>query len=322
MTSRRITMLIAVIFSLALVASGCGGDDTSADATDAASSDTADTSDAADTTDASTTVDADVDVSLLLNCAGTIDDDVPAFFADYFRCVDISMDGGVVVITSANQPPHLSWYYDQANDLYTQFESRGNEYYQNPNTIDDASFTLRIPVTPTESGVTVDDSTVNLDTGDNTDYKFGVAGVALDSASYFNPLAAPGDDIEDEKYSFDLNEGHPENTGTYHYHAPALGPLTVLQSLGLTTSNIPGVAEIELYGIMCDGTVLFGETELDGSAASDDLDAQAGHTHDIVDADRTVLLEARYHVHMASTIGADPRGLTPEAQYYSTCDVS
>ena len=112
MHSHRTTILIAVILSLALVASGCGDDDTSADATDAASSDTADTSDAsetsdteassdttdtsvtADTTDASTTVDADVDASLLLNCAGTIDDDVPAFFADYFRCVDISMDGG------------------------------------------------------------------------------------------------------------------------------------------------------------------------------------------------------------------------------------
>ena len=350
MTKRRITMLVAATMSLALVASACGddattsnaaddtvddvvesaqSDDTDAGADTEPSTDTAQTSDAdtevaqdvADTDDGETAVEIDADPSLLLNCAGTIDDDVPAFYANYFRCVDISMDGDVVVIASANQPPHLSWYYDEANDLYTQFESRGDGYFQNPNTIAQTSFTLRIPVSPTEIGVTIDDSTVNLATGDSTDYPFGVAGVALDSASYFNPLAAPGDDIEDEKFSFDLNEGHPQQQGTYHYHAPALGPLTVLQSLGLITSNIPGAAEIELYGIMCDGTVLFGQTELDGSTPSDDLDLQAGHTHDIVDADGAVLIEDRYHVHMAPTIGAVPRGLTPEAQYYSTCDI-
>jgi hypothetical protein len=321
------------VVALAILLAACGDSDDD-DATNATEGDvnTVEPAEETDAPDKGTAEGADpgtgttetdpADAALLLNCDGEIGADVPTFYGDYFRCSNISLDGDVVVISSANQPPHLSWYYDDNDELHTTFVSRGDEYYQNPNTIDDASFTLRIPVTPSESGVTIDGNTVNLATGDNTDYKFGIAGVALDSASYFNPLAAPGDDIEDEKYSFDLNEGHPENTGTYHYHAPALGPLTVLQSLGMTTSNIPGSAEIELYGIMCDGTVLFGQTELDGTTVDTDLDEQAGHTHDIVDTAGAALLEDRYHVHMASTIGAEPRGLTPEARYYSTCDVS
>ena len=101
----------------------------------------------------------------------------------------------------------------------------------------------------------------------------------------------------------------------------AYGPLAVLESLGLTTTNVPGEAEIELYGIMCDGTVVMGAAELDGSTSADDLDTQGGHVHDIANPDGTVLPADRYHIHMAAEIGFDPRGLTPEAQYYSTCDV-
>jgi hypothetical protein len=156
--------------------------------------------------------------------------------------------------------------------------------------------------------------------GDNTDYPFGTAGVALDGVALCNPLAAPGDDIENEKFTFDSNEGHPQQQGAYHYHSVAVGPLRVLQSLGLSNSDIPGVAQVELYGVMCDGTVVMGGNELDGSSATA-LDLQAGHVHNIVNAGGFVLLEGRYHVHMAPSIGADPRGLTPEAQYCTTCDV-
>ena len=95
----------------------------------------------------------------------------------------------------------------------------------------------------------------------------------------------------------------------------------MLQSLGLTTTNVPGGAEIELYGVMCDGTVVMGLVEMDGSPVGADFDAQAGQLHDIVDRDGNALLENRYHIHMAPEIGFEPRGLTPEAQYYSTCNV-
>jgi hypothetical protein len=228
----------------------------------------------------------------------------------------------LVVISGSNLPPHLSYYYGADSDQFEEFDySRGEEYRPNPNQIELTNFTIRIPINPSESGNAIDARTVNLTVGDGTDYPQGPAGVALDGATYFNPLAAAGDDIEDEKFTFDSNEGHPQQMGAYHYHAVARGPLRVLSELGLVTSDLPGHAEIEIYGIMCDGTVLLGENELDGSAAGD-LDVQAGHVHDIVTADGTVLLEERYHIHMAAEIGTDPRGLSPEAQYYDTCNVS
>lgn len=291
---RRATLTMT---ALILVAVGCSSDSDSPDAA------------AASITD------------YLVGCESNVDADVPAFYSAYFRCTDISIDGGEVVVVSSGLPPHLSYYYGDDSDLFEEFDfSRGEQYRPNPNSIAETRFTLRIPLVPVEAGITIDTDTVNLSVGDDTDYPFGTAGVALDGVALFNPLAAPGDDIENEKFTFDSNEGHPQQQGAYHYHAVAVGPLRVLQSLGLSNSDIPGVAQVELYGVMCDGTVVMGANELDGSNATG-LDLQAGHIHDLVDASGVVLLERRYHVHMAPSIGADPRGLTPEAQYYGTCDV-
>lgn len=105
-------------------------------------------------------------------------------------------------------------------------------------------------------------------------------------------------------------------------NAVARGPLAVLQARGFATASLPGEAEIELCGIMCDGAVAMGPLERDGTPAAANLDAQAGHPHDLVDGDGVVLLASRYHVHVAPEIGADPRGLTPEAQFYERCVVS
>jgi hypothetical protein len=94
------------------------------------------------------------------------------------------------------------------------------------------------------------------------------------------------------------------------------------------TSTTPGDAEIELYGIMCDGTVVMGCTELDGSALNtSDWDAQNGHVHDIIDEDGTLMFEDRYHTHICyDTIteedtdgnGYQEHEFTPEISYYQT----
>ena len=258
-----------------------------------------------------------------LDCETQIGEGVPEFYSRYFRCVQIELDGDSVRITSDNLPPHPSFYYGEGHALFEAFDSsRGADYRANPNVIGGRGFVLRIPLEPVEAGLTIDATTVNTATGDATDYPLGTAGAALNGVALFNPLARPGDDIADEKFTFDGYEGHPQQTGDYHYHAVSPGPLAVLQALGFTTSTIPGAADIELYGIMCDGTVVMGLVELDGSAVAAGLDVQGGHTHDLVDGDGTVLLTNRYHVHIAAEIGFEPRGLTPEAQYYEACVVS
>lgn len=147
----------------------------------------------------------------------------------------------------------------------------------------------------------------------------GAAGIALDGTALFNPLARPGDDIEVERFTFDTYNAHPSPDGTYHYHSSSRGPLEVLAKKGLVTNTIPGEAGLELFGIMCDGTVVMGCTELDGSEPeADGLDAQGGHVHDLVDGDGLTLWAGRYHTHICA--GRLPFEYTPEIQVHTTCD--
>ncbi len=256
------------------------------------------------------------------SCETNIADDVPDFYKKYFKCVTITRSGDSVVITSKGLPPHKSFYYTAASANSTALVSEGAGYYQNPNDIAEQNIRMTIPDTPTTSGLTIDGALVDGVVGSSTnEYGMGPTGVALDSVALFNPLAAPGDDIEAELFSFDPYMGHPEMRGAYHYHTVTAGPLEVLQAAGLTTSTTPGEATVEVYGMMCDGTLVLGCTELDGSAPNgSDFDSQNGHKHDLVDGDGTTHFSDRYHTHICWDDFADHR-FTPEIQYYAACAI-
>jgi hypothetical protein len=86
---------------------------------------------------------------------------------------------------------------------------------------------------------------------------------------------------------------------------------------GFSDSTVYGEGDIELYALMCDGTVVLGCTELDGSAPnSSDFDAQNGHIHDVMDADG-IGLENRYHTHVCADVFVD-YPFFPEIAYYDT----
>jgi hypothetical protein len=255
----------------------------------------------------------------LANCATEIQGDVPAFFADHFRCVTMAMDGDVVVISTENLPPHRTYYYGAGHPNYAEFaQGRGDEFHANPNTLSATPFSLRIPPAPVARGITVSADRVDRTTGtDENEYRMGPAGLALDSVALFNDQAAPGDDIDDERFTFDVYDAHPAPGGEYHYHASSPGPLEVLEALDLAEGTTPGSSTLEVYGVMCDGTVVLGCTELDGGAVeAPALDAQSGHVHDLVDALGATAFAARYHVHVCP--GAD-HPYTPEIQYYAEC---
>lgn len=307
--------MIRLIFSsmcvLALALGGCGGDDAGPGSDDTNTNGTGDTNTETNTGDAGRTVE---------NCETSIADDVPAFYKKYFRCVTITMSGDSVVIASVGLPPHASFYYSESDENYTDFVAQGDGYYQNPNDISSQNIEMTILPNPRVRGLTIDDSMVDGDVGSSQDeYGMGPQGVALDSVAMFNPLAAPGDDIEDEEYSFDVYDGHPENSGTYHYHTTSMGPLEVLEAAGLISSTTPGEAGIEMYGMMCDGTLILGCTELNGDAASDsDFDSQNGHAHDLVDEEGTTHFTGRYHTHICPGTFTEHK-FTPEIQYYDGC---
>jgi hypothetical protein len=256
----------------------------------------------------------------LTTCTTSIADDVPAFFKTYFRCVTITKSGDGVVITTKSLPPHKTAYWGSGNANYEAFDTQGGTHKINPNELSAQTFSMTVPLAPTSRGLTITSAMVDRTSGTSSnEYTMGGAGVALDSVEIFNDQAAPGDDIDDEQYTFDTYAAHPAPGGAYHYHAATKGPLEVLAAAGLTTSTTPGEAKVELFGVMCDGTLVLGCTELDGTAApSTGLDAQNGHVTDLVDAAGTTRFTARYHTHVC------PAKLTthkymPEIQYYSTC---
>jgi hypothetical protein len=249
--------------------------------------------------------------------------DAPEFFKRYFKCVTITATATEVVIQTNDLPPHLSNYYGDGHPNYAPFDSsRGSQYRANPNALGSQNVKLTIPLNPTSRNLTITQVMVDGVVKSNAqEYPMGAAGVALDSVVLYNPLAAPGDDIENEKYTFDSYNAHPDPSKTYHYHTTSKGPLEVLQKLGLTTNTTPGSGGIELYGIMCDGTVVLGCKELDGTTPAANRDPQGGHVHDIADAEKRVYFAGRYHTHVCES-GTGNRKFTPEIQYYSTCNLT
>jgi hypothetical protein len=245
---------------------------------------------------------------------------VAPFYSTYFSCVDVVASGNNTAITSDNFPPYESWYYSTTDENYIDFVSQGTGYYLNPNTISSQDLTISIVDNPITKGLTINDALVDGIVGTSSDeYGMGAVGVALNGVAIYNPLAAPGDDIEDEKFSFDFFSGHPTNTGYYHYHSSTKGPLEVLYHKGLIQTPTVGSGEIELYGMMCDGTLILGCTELDGSVPSNsDFDAQNGHVHNITDG-TSVFFSNRYHTHICTDTYPDHK-FTPEIQYYEGCN--
>ena len=267
------------------------------------------------------------------------------FFRKYFRCVSVAVTSDHnFTVTSSGLSPHKSWYYAPGDPNYEPFPAAADAAtcaanpcpglqrgaascradgvcrFQNPNRIGEKSLAFTIPRSPVRrSGVPDQVPTSMVDRTMNTngfEYRGGPVGVALDSVAIFNDAAAPGDDIDQERYGFDAYDGHPTPDATYHYHSTTPGPLEVLAAAGLVTNATPGTAEVELYGIMCDGTLVLGCTELDGSAVAPGpaLDAQNGHVGDISDGS-TTYFPARYHTHVCPGV-LTAHKYTPEIQYY------
>lgn len=260
----------------------------------------------------------------LASCTTNIAADVPAFYKTYFRCVNIVMNAGNVVISTQNLPPHKTNYYGQGHPNYTPFDtSRGAMYRPNPNLLQAKPFSVTIPTTPVAKvGLTITAALVDGVAGNSREeYRMGPVGAALDSVALFNALAAPGDNIEQEKYTFDSYNAHPTPTSEYHYHTSTPGPLEVLKAAGVISNVTPGSAEVELYGVLCDGTLVLGCTELDGTAPAGALDAQGGHRGNIKDKAGAAFFSDRYHTHVCPTRAGFAK-FTPEIQFYSSCTIT
>lgn len=287
--------LLLLLPALAACAGGVSTDDTGP----------ADTGDTADATGLRT----------LATCGTDVGADVPEPWASLFACAEIVYAGDHLAFHATALPPHPSPYYPQDDPNWVAFDTRDGRWHQNPNELSAQDLLLNIPLDPTPRGITITAAMVDEEAGTSRDeYHAQNQGVGLDGTALFTGVAAPGDDIEEELYTFDTYEGHPQESGVYHHHSSNPAALAVLADRGLVTTTAPGEAEIELYGVMCDGTFVLGCPELDGTTpTASALDAQGGHVGDLTLANGDSFGAARYHVHACGAYGRD---LTPEIQYY------
>jgi len=251
----------------------------------------------------------------LVTCVESYELGSPSFYTRFFACVDVTKAAQGTTITTDGLPPHPSPYYPEDNPNYVAFDDRGGTHSKNQNQIGVANYTMTVPSDPVPKGIEITanmvDNTMNTS---NEEYSGGPVGIALNGVLIFAAMAAPGDDLYDEQFGFDLHEGHSAGTD-YHYHFQTPGPLEVLVDREVSDSAVPGEASVELYGVMCDGTLVLGCTELDGSSPDDaDFDAQNGHLHDIGDGFDTYFTN-RYHTHVCP--GRWPNyPFFPEIAYY------
>ncbi|OGU01526.1 MAG: hypothetical protein A2W29_06895, partial [Gemmatimonadetes bacterium RBG_16_66_8] len=172
---------------------------------------------------------------------------LPDVFRNFTSDVTVSVEQGFVVLRSAGVPNHKSPYFQAGDARYAAYTGTNPNFMLNPNRIAEQNLVLRIPVTPTVAT-----------TAQPT--PLGPIGMALNGVPIFNQYAGPQQPLTREIDSFDQYNGHPQQSGMYHYHVE---PLFITQTRGKSG----------LVGFLLDGYPVYGPVEDGGALLSADLDA-------------------------------------------------
>lgn len=178
--------------------------------------------------------------------------------------LQITLQGNSRVIVTNDLPNHPTGSYPIASsdDAY--------QYDRNPNRIQTQNFRVELPVNPTLAA--------------QPSCAPGAIGILLSGSSLFNALDAPGRDAVAHETQ-DACQGHPQESGAYHYHN--------LSDCIQDKQSSDGHSA--LMGYMIDGFGIFGHHGVGGKTlTSSDLDECHGHTHTIEWDGKKVEL---YHYH-------------------------
>jgi hypothetical protein len=197
-------------------------------------------------------------------------EDLPPGYED-FSGVTLWADGttATIFVQSSAVPDHNSPYFPLGDPRYEAYNGSNPNYMQNPNQIQTQTIEFHIPLNPQEA--TVHQST-----------PLGPIGVALNGVPFFNQYAGPGQPLTNEINSFDQYNGHPQQTGVYHYHVEPLA-LTALYG------------EDALLGFLLDGFPVYGPMENGDPVMNADLDTYHGHSHATADYPSGI-----YHYHFTA----------------------
>ena len=180
-------------------------------------------------------------------------EDAPAVFSVFAASVDVFQDGNTIIIESSGVPNHGSPYWSTSNALYESYDGSNSAFHLNPNRIATQNYTFRIPATPAEAS-------------NKSATPLGAIGVALNGVAIFNQYAGPNQPLTNEIDSFDQYNGHPQQSGAYHYHVE---PVYITDLVG----------KDGLLGYLLDGFPLYGPIEASQTVTNNNLDAYHGHEH-------------------------------------------
>ena len=175
----------------------------------------------------------------------------------------VSIQGAQRVFTGNDLPDHATGTFpvDPSDDAYA--------VDRNPNSIQEQSITLSLPVTPT---ATVQPNCVG-----------GEVGIMLSDVVIFSAFDAEGRDAVAHEVQ-DNCDGHPQVSGFYHYH-----------SLSDCIEDTATSGHSSLVGYAFDGYGIYGYYGEDGAeVTNEDLDQCHGHTH-MVEWDGQMVEMYHYH---------------------------
>ncbi|HEX6747292.1 MAG TPA: YHYH protein [Longimicrobium sp.] len=198
--------------------------------------------------------------------SSTISGDVPAVFQKFTNGVEISADGSEIVLRSRGVPNHRSPYWSPGDSRFEAYNGSNPQWASNGFTIQEQQLVIRIPRNPQKAASA-------------SPTPLGPIGMALNGVPIFNQYAGNGRPLTMEINSFDQYNGHPQQTGSYHYHAE---PLYLTR-----TGGSEG-----LIGFLLDGFPVYGPVENGKTLANADLDDLHGHTGPTADYPNGI-----YHYH-------------------------
>lgn len=176
---------------------------------------------------------------------------LPVAFTQFTPDVQVSLEGDVVVLRADGVPSHSSPYFATTDPRYEAYTGSNPRFFLNPNRIREQMLTLRIPAAPQEAQA-------------HEPTPLGPIGLAVNGVAIFNQYAGPGRPLTEEIDTFDQYNGHPQQTGLYHYHVEPL-------YLTLTAGGR------SLVGFLLDGFPVYGPEENGRRVTSGDLDQFHGH---------------------------------------------
>ena len=167
-------------------------------------------------------------------------------------------------------PDHKSAYFQTSDSRYQAYNGTNPIFSINPNRIASQSISFRIPMTPTSAAT-------------KAATPLGPIGISLNGVVFFNQYAGPGTPLTSEVNSFDQANGHPQQSGVYHYHVE---PISLTATSGTDA----------LLGFLLDGFPVYGPKENGATVTNAMLDTYHGHT-----AVTKEYPSGIYHYHITAT---------------------